>query len=225
MGIGPGTRESALTMKSIKAVFFDLGGVYYSEGFREGLFSIARTAGLDENSFYDHALELVFSSGYVYGRVPEKIYWEQLADISGLEGSPADFRLEILTAFKPMEGMNELVRSLREKVSVALLTDQTNWLYDLDERDGFFSEFDEVISSFEEGFSKRDLEIFRIACERFGLLPEEGVFFDDNPENVQRASDFGLNALLFEGALSALESLESAGVFDERSGSENSQEK
>lgn len=212
----PYNSEGRILLRNIRAVYFDLGGVYYCEGFREGLFSIARGAGLEGSSFYQQALELVFSSGYVCGKIPEKIYWEQLANLSGLKNPASEYRKEIIRAFKPMKGMGELARKLREKVKVALLTDQTNWLYDLDERDGIFSEFDEIISSYEEGFSKKNMEIFRIACERCDILPEEGVFFDDNPGNIQRAAEFGLNAYLFEEPGTAEKVLESIGVFDKR---------
>ncbi len=196
----------------IKAVFFDLGGVYYSDGFREGMFVIARRFGLDEEDFYSTAAKLVFSSGYVCGIVPERTYWEELATAAGIEEPLFGYRSEILNAFKPMDGMPELVRKVRTMTKVALLTDQTNWLYELDERDNLFAQFDEVISSYEEGFSKRDMEIFRIACERCSILPEEGIFFDDNPENVRRASEFGLTAYIFEQAQMTEDILISAGV-------------
>ncbi len=196
----------------IRAVFFDLGGVYYSEGFREGLFIIARRFGLEEEEFYRMASDLVFSSSYVCGNIQERLYWEQLTKLAGTDHSLQENRGEILNAFKPLDGMPELVRKLRTMTKVALLTDQTNWLYELDERDDLFTQFDEVISSYEEGFSKRDMEIFRIACERCNLLPEEGIFFDDNPENVRRATEFGLTAYVFEQARMAEDILISAGV-------------
>ncbi len=196
----------------IRALFFDLGGVYYSEGFREGLFTIARRFGLDEEEFYRMASDLVFSSGYVCGSIQERLYWEQLSSLAGTDHSLLESRGEILNAFKPLDGMPELVRRVRTTTQVALLTDQTNWLYELDERDNLFTQFDEVISSYEEGFSKRDMELFRIACERCNILPEEGIFFDDNPENVRRASEFGLTAYIFEQAQTTEDILISAGV-------------
>ena len=54
---------------------------------------------------------------------------------------------------------------------------QCNWLYELDDRDGLLSAFDAVVNSYEEGYTKRDSEIFRIACQRLDVFPEETVFF------------------------------------------------
>jgi len=183
----------------VKAVFFDFGGVYYTEGFREGFFKIAEKYGIDKRIFFETASRITFSSGFVRGEAPELVFWQELAKAAGLTPDLYEERNIVLTAFKPFPGMASLVARIGEHVPVGLLTDQCNWLYELDDRDGFLSSFDAVISSYEEGFTKRDPEIFRIACQRMDVLPREAMFFDDNLGNVNNAREFGLKALLFEG--------------------------
>jgi putative hydrolase of the HAD superfamily len=184
----------------VRAVYFDLGGVYYTEGFRDGLFAIARKHGVDEHIFYAAAIKVIFSNGYVRGEAPEKIFWDELAEATALDTDLFAERALILGAFKPLPGMVPLVTQTREFVPVGLLTDQCNWLYELDSRDGLLSSFDVVVSSYEEGFTKRDSEIFRVACQRMDVLPEEALFFDDNTGNVTSAREFGMRAFLFESA-------------------------
>ncbi len=186
--------------REIRAVYFDLGGVYYTEGFMEGLFTMARKHGLDEEEFYRTASNIIFATGYVRGEVPEADFWDQLAEAAGIDGNLFAEREIILGAFKPIPGMPDLAARIRDQVYVGLLTDQCNWLYELDERYGLLAAFDTVVNSYEEGYTKRDMEIFRIACQRFGLLPEEVAFFDDNPDNIDRANEFGMRAFLFEDA-------------------------
>jgi len=197
---------------TIKSVLFDLGGVYYSEGFHDGLFAIAAKLRVEPDYFFGAAANAAFSTGYVTAKVPEKVFWDTLAKSVGVNEDLYPHRQIILDSFKPMDGMAGLVRETREALPVTLLTDQTNWLYDLDLRDGLLSEFDYIVSSYEEGFSKREPEIFREACQRLGIFPEEGLFFDDNPGNVERARDFGLQAVVFEGAEAARETLVEMGV-------------
>ena len=182
----------------IRAVYFDLGGVYYTEGFRDGLFAIAHKYGVEGEKFYEAATEVIFENGYVRGEAPEVQFWDQLAETVGLPPNLYPERETILSAFKPVKGMPELARRIREQLPVGLLTDQCNWLYELDERDGLLKAFDTVVSSYEEGYTKKDMEIFRIACQRFGLLQKEVVFFDDNPSNVERGNEFGIRSFLFE---------------------------
>lgn len=185
---------------TIHAVYFDLGGVYYTEGFRQGLFAIARKFGLSGEDFYNTARDVIFANGYVRGEVPEVEFWTQLARAAGIEGNLFAEREIILDAFRPIAGMPELAVRIREQVPVGLLTDQCNWLYELDERDELLTAFDTLVSSYEEGYTKRDMEMFRIACQRFALLPEEVAFFDDDPGNIDRAREFGMKAFQFESA-------------------------
>jgi HAD superfamily hydrolase (TIGR01509 family) len=196
----------------VRAVLFDLGGVYYTEGFRTGLFAIARKHGTGEREFYETATQVIFANGYVRGEAPERVFWDELASAVGLSTDLFTERTMIMAAFKPRPSMVSLVARTREQVPVGLLTDQCNWLYELDERDGIFPAFDAVISSYEEGYTKRDSEIFRIACQRMDVLPEEAIFFDDNTQNVSNARDFGMRAYLFENAEQAEERLRTEGV-------------
>ena len=65
---------------------------------------------------------------------------------------------------------------------------------------GFDELFDENICSCEVGVSKPSEEIFRIAIETCGVRPDEVVFVDDTPENVEGAKNFGMDSILFESA-------------------------
>lgn len=196
-------RKGKTVERDAKAVLFDFGGVFYSEGFRDGLFAIARKYGMEERPFFEKAMRVTFVSGYVRGEIPERIFWKELERTAGLDADLYGDRDLILEAFKPLPGMRALVAKTGERAQVGLLTDQTNWLYELDERDGFISCFHDVISSYEDGFTKREPEIFRIACQRMDALPGEILFFDDNTGNVTNAREFGLRAFLFEDALQA----------------------
>ncbi|MGD8353842.1 MAG: HAD-IA family hydrolase, partial [Pseudomonadota bacterium] len=183
---------------------------------------IADRLRVDGGDLYRQATDVIFSNGYVRGEAPESAFWEQLGQTADIELDLSAHREIILAAFKPLRGMPELVARIRERIPVGLLTDQCNWLYELDDRDGLLGAFDTVVNSYEEGYTKRDMEIFRIACQRFGLLPEEIAFFDDNQSNIDRAVDFGMKAFLFEGPenterILAVEGVEIPPVLDKSS--------
>ncbi len=55
--------------------------------------------------------------------------------------------------------------------------------------------------------SKPRQQIFEIACERFGLAPQDCVFLDDHPANIEAAQALGWQALLFTDAGQAREAL------------------
>lgn len=55
--------------------------------------------------------------------------------------------------------------------------------------------FDGVVTSFEAGACKPDERIFRLCCERFGIRPEETVFFDDSADNCAKGAALGFRAV------------------------------
>ena len=56
---------------------------------------------------------------------------------------------------------------------------------------------DMVISGIEK-VMKPNHRIFELALRRFGIEAEETVFIDDNPNNVQAASEVGMKGILFK---------------------------
>ena len=47
---------------------------------------------------------------------------------------------------------------------------------------------------------KPDAAIYHLALDRFGLLPTQAVFVDDNADNVAGAEAVGMHAVLFTDA-------------------------
>jgi putative hydrolase of the HAD superfamily len=55
--------------------------------------------------------------------------------------------------------------------------------------------FDGDVFSAEEGVRKPDPEIYTRALSRLGVAPEEAIFVDDRPKNVEGARQVGMHAL------------------------------
>lgn len=191
----------------IDAALFDYGGVLAEEGFREGFTAIARQRGWDPEKLVYTAAEIAYGSGWVGGAVDEASFWTALA-AQGLTGDPAALRREILSRFVLRPWALPLLDRLRAAgLTVALLSDQTNWLDELEERDRFLHHFDLVVNSFSYGKSKRDATIFPEVVHRLGIAPGRALFVDDNPGNVERARSAGLRGHLYQdraGLLAAL---------------------
>jgi HAD superfamily hydrolase (TIGR01509 family) len=54
-----------------------------------------------------------------------------------------------------------------------------------------------ILISAEEGLAKPDPQIYDLAAKRLEVQPEEAVFVDDFPVNIQAATTAGLKAILF----------------------------
>jgi len=182
----------------IHAILIDFGGVLAEEGFREGLMAIARANGLDGREFFRQAAQLAYESGYVIGKTNEAAYWDLIRQRTKVRGLDQELREEILDRFAPRPWMIELVRRLRcQGHEMVLLSDQTNWLDELDARYGFFREFDRILNSYHMGKGKNDPTVFPDVVRKLGKEPQNVLFIDDNEGHVSRARSQGLKARLF----------------------------
>ena len=62
---------------------------------------------------------------------------------------------------------------------------------------GFLEESTRNFYSYELGFHKPDLEIYKTVCAEIGANPEDCFFLDDAEKNVEGAKEIGMNAVLY----------------------------
>jgi HAD superfamily hydrolase (TIGR01509 family) len=89
-----------------------------------------------------------------------------------------------------------LVRRLRPRYKLSVLSNADMSLRARLERDGIHALFDDVVISAEVGMAKPDPAIFRLAIERLGLAPAECVFVDDWDANVEAAREVGMRGVI-----------------------------
>jgi len=199
----------------IKWVLFDFGGVIAEEGFRKGLEAIAGENGLDTGQFVSIANELMYATGYVVGRVDEHAYWDAVRRATRVKGTDEELRERILTRFVLRQAMLDEVARLRSRgFRLGILSDQTDWLDEIDRRSPFKPLFDRVFNSYHLKRSKRDAGLFGDIAFEIGAAPREILFVDDNEGNAARAASQGWNTIVFRGvegfALEAQEAIDKA---------------
>jgi putative hydrolase of the HAD superfamily len=183
----------------IKAVIFDFGGVLAEEGFREGLMSTAERNGIDPFKFFKLAEELIYETGYIIGIANESFYLNTIREKTGIKEDNRTLRDDILRRFVLRPRILKIVEKIKSSgLITAILSDQTNWLDELNEKNPFFHRFDYIFNSFHLKKGKRDSSIFRDVCSAMGVRPDETVFVDDNIENIKRAFSEKLNVIHFK---------------------------
>ncbi len=194
--------------RQTEAVLFDFGGVIAEEGFREGLFAISSNSKLDPAEFFKIASDAIYDTGYIIGKASECSYWDLLRLRTGVSMSDLEMRLEILRRFNLRPWMLRIVDKLRQQgYFVALLSDQTNWLDELDATGHFSGRFDAVFNSYHLGKGKKDASIFTDVASILGIDPRSCLFVDDNPGNISRSSSVGYQTILYKTPESFAEEL------------------
>ena len=183
---------------TVDAILFDFGGVLAEEGFSNGLHCIAKHNGLEPEPFARTGFELIFKVGYVIGRSDESTFWQALREQTGIKGTDETLRTEILSHFRVRAWMIELVKRLKQfNVRLAILSDQTNWLDELDNEHGFFQYFDHVFNSYYLGKSKKDTSLYDDVLRSLKIQASRALFVDDHEENIERARQRGLQSILY----------------------------
>jgi len=190
---------SASDNRTVNTVLFDFGGVLAEEGFRNGLAALGRINRLPEEDIIQEGHELVFRTGYVTGRVEESRWWDALRSEAGIRGTDETLRLEILDRFTLRPWILEEVQRLKKSgFTVGILSDQTNWLDEIDVRSGLYGRFDYVFNSFHMGKSKNDPGHFDDVLKLLNRRGQEVLFIDDNAGHVGRAVAGGWKAILYK---------------------------
>ena len=184
-----------MTTKNIQAILFDYGGVLAEEGFHNGLLQFAAEQKLDVDMPLE-GMKAVYDSGYVLGQGSVHDFWQLLRQRTGLHGDDEDLTNRILQGSILRDAVTEQVRQLRAQGYITgILSDQTRWLDELDQRDHFYRYFDKIYNSYDLGKGKQDASIFSDVVNDLGLDPGQVLFVDDNAGNIERAMQAGLRTI------------------------------
>jgi putative hydrolase of the HAD superfamily len=149
----------------------------------------------------------------VLGKADESAYWNMVREKTGIDGTDEELRSGILEHFQLRPWMFEIVRLLKQHgYTVGILSDQSQWLDDLDRRYEFFKEFDFVFNSYHLGKGKRDPALFDDIAAKLGVNGSEILFIDDNEGNVERAQSKGWNTIRYRNREDFLSEMEEFGL-------------
>lgn len=196
-----------------KAVIFDLGDVYYQNGFKKALALLVIRHTLSEGYLKD-----VFDKPYVkkieLDKISEKEFWKEFKKDTGLNIDTKKLRKQVFGYFKPNPGMRKLVKDCRKEVKVGLLTNNIKeWFKVQEKKENFEKNFDVVVVSARVGLRKPMKNIYYLTAEKIKVKPKECVFFDDLMDNVDGAKKAGMRAFKFKSAEDARKKLNHLGIF------------
>lgn len=185
---------------AIKAVVFDIGGVLEKVGPPDWADRWRLRLGMAQGDF-DAAMARVDPDGVVtVGGLDEAGLRRRYAEVLGLSDAQADELLADVWDWYCGELDAELVdfvAGLRPAYRTGILSNSADGARREEQaRYGFEDLVDTIIYSHEVGLAKPDPRIYRLACDRLGVDPDEMVFLDDVPHIVASARELGIRAVL-----------------------------
>jgi putative hydrolase of the HAD superfamily len=193
---------------TIRAVFFDFGGVLVRTEFQAPRQHLAERLGME----YEDLARIVFESETArqatVGAIPEEQHWAtimrrlKLPDSQGKAIQDEFFGGDVID-----RELIATIRGLRPQYKVGLISNAWAGLRAYITTQGFSDAFDAMIISAEVGLKKPEAPIYRLALETLGAAPAEAVFLDDFIENVAGARAVGMQAIHFQQPEQALDEL------------------
>ncbi len=185
----------------VRAIIFDMGGVLVRNQVPEPRQRLADKYGLTPQALE----ELVFGNPVAakasVGEATSSDLWEYIRAALKLdEKELVAFTQAFWSSDRLDEELVDLIRSLRPRYKTGLLSNAWD-----DARASlttryphFLTIFDSSVFSAEVKMAKPDARIYHLIMQRLGVAPEETIFVDDFKENVEAASELGMQAILFK---------------------------
>lgn len=97
---------------------------------------------------------------------------------------------------------------------VYILSNYASRTYNLTKEEGlnFLPFTDGAVFSFETGHVKPEKEIYHFLMDKYGLVPQECVFVDDNADNLVYPKELGWSTVRFQSFSQAQEELKALGI-------------
>jgi len=193
---------------TIKAVFFDLGGVIVRTEFQAPRQQLADRLGMD----YEDLSKIVFDSDSglkaSMGEIASEEHWASVVQRLKRPASEISLiREEFFAGDIVDRTLVDYIRSLRGKYKTGLISNAWSDLRDFVVREKFDDAFHKMIISAEVGAVKPEAKIYQIALEQVGVKPKEAVFVDDFYINIEGCEKIGIKGIHFKDAVSTLQQL------------------
>ncbi len=193
---------------TIRAVFFDLGGVILRTEFQAPRQHLAEKFGMD----YEDIERIIFGFGAnasgaraTVGQITEEEHWH---NVMRMLKRPVNEYERIRDEFFAGDvidlGILDFLRSLKPKYKVGLISNAWSGLRDYTVREKFDDAFHHMIISAEVGVAKPEARIFQIALDQLQVKAKEAVFVDDFIENIEACEKIGMKGIHFKDTESAL---------------------
>jgi putative hydrolase of the HAD superfamily len=190
------------------AVFLDIGGVLMPEYLPAAVDEWSARLGISGESL----VAAVFRGNddqVLIGRVSEPAWWRVVGDRLGVGPDlAAELRRDLVSREAWDGAMLALLRELRGRASIAVISNAWPHMRASLERAGLVGTLDAVVLSCEVGWAKPDARIYTAALQRVAADPGDVLFIDDTRGHVAAAESLGMTGHVHVGTASTIARIE-----------------
>ena len=193
---------------TIRAVFFDFGGVIMRTEYQSPRQKLAERFNMD----YDEMDKAVFGSDSArrasLGEITEAAHWSAMLKRFKQPASEMQAFCDNFFGGDVIDhNLVEYIRSLRGKFHTGLISNAWSGLREFVTQKNLIDLFDTVVISAEIGAVKPSAKIYEVALSQAKVGAGEAVFVDDMPINVEACEKVGMKGILFNDPQESLNRL------------------
>jgi putative hydrolase of the HAD superfamily len=197
----------------IRTIISDLGNVLLHFDHMRACRELALFCRLSPEAIYDAIFGSTLVEDYDLGRIPSCEFGRLCRERLALDVGIGEVRRIWSDIFRPVEGMEEVIRSLAGRYALVLLSNTNEWHFEhCLEKYPAVGLFDHYALSYRLGCRKPDPRIYREAVAMAGAMPEDSLYFDDISEFVDAAAALEVKAVRFESREQLVRDMKNMGV-------------
>ena len=199
----------------IKAITFDLDGVYFLNGKENFVTNLGLKYGINE----DEAKRVFLKSSemndlYKKGLWDDEQWWNWACRQWHLDGCKQELSELLIGGYSVNDKVVEVIKQVRSKGYKTLIC-TSNFparINGLQKRFNFLENFDAWALSYEVGHNKPAKELYEALVKKSGVNAEEIALADDQEPPVTAAKGVGISAFMYENFEQFLDELRKLGV-------------
>jgi len=197
----------------IRTIISDLGNVLLHFDHMHACRELAKSCRLSPEQIYDSMFESDLVREYDLGLISSPEF-----GLRTRERLSVDLEIGVLRdiwsdIFRPVEGMEELLRALKGSYALVILSNTNEWHFEhCHVRFPVVRLFEHFALSYRLRCQKPDPVVYRKALAMAGALPEETLYVDDIPAYVESARRLGIKAVCFQDRAQLTGEMRSEGI-------------
>ena len=138
----------------------------------------------------------------MHGKITEEEYWSKVIKENNWKINISSLKKAIRNNFNEIEGTRDIIEKLKEKgFKLGLLSVHSKeWIDYCEKKFNFHKLFHSILYSFEIEICKPDERAYKFILKRLKVKPEECLFVDDSPKNIEVAKKLRINTILFKNS-------------------------
>ncbi|MDP2860618.1 MAG: HAD-IA family hydrolase [bacterium] len=198
----------------IKAVCFDLDGVYFTKGgmvkFKDAIVGFGASREKVDYVLHDSPEMAAFKRG----ETTENKFWSFACRFWGIKKTKKEIEEVLVRGYEIDKKVDALIKKVRKSgyKTCVVSNNYSTRIGALEKKFHFLKNFDIVVLSFKVGVTKPDKKIFKILLGKAKIKPGELAYSDDNEEKLGGARELGIQTFIYNDFNSFTKRLKALGV-------------